>query len=118
MLLKKIIVIKKYPNYTVKLAALLIIAGILGYYQNVAAARAEIVAENEAKIAEVEEYNQEVMLENARRQAASCYYEDGTYEGISAYLPREDYELDETYISLDDGIRRLMGELWVKVKIQ
>ena len=72
---------KKYPNFTIKLAAFIIIAGILAYYQTVAAARAEIVAENEAKIAEIEEYNQEVQLENAKRQADNCFYENGTYEG-------------------------------------
>ena len=71
----------KYRNFTMKLLAAVIITGVLGYYQSVAAVRAAIVAENEAKIAEVEEYNREVQLENAKRLAASTYYENGTFEG-------------------------------------
>ena len=64
-----------------KLLTAAIIAGSLCHYQSVAAARAAVVAENEAKIAEVEEYNRQIQLENAKRQAASLYYENGTYEG-------------------------------------
>lgn len=71
----------KYRNFLTKLVTLLIIAGTLFYYQSVAAARAAVVAENEAKIAEVEEYNRQIQLENARRQAESTYYVNGTYEG-------------------------------------
>ena len=71
----------KYSNFLMKILALAVIAGSLGYYQSVAAANAAVVAENEAKIAEVEEYNRQVQLENAKRQAASLYYENGTYEG-------------------------------------
>ena len=71
----------KYKNFLMKLAAMIMIAGALGYYQQVASARAAIIAENEAKIAEVEAYNREIQLENARRQAAALYYENGTYEG-------------------------------------
>ncbi len=71
----------KYQNFITKLIAVALIAGILGYYQSVAVARAAVIAENEAKIREVEEYNRQVQLENAKRQAASTYYENGTYEG-------------------------------------
>lgn len=71
----------KYQNFAMKLLTAAIIAGSLCHYQSVAAARATVVAENEAKIAEVEEYNRQIQLENAKRQAASLYYENGTYEG-------------------------------------
>lgn len=71
----------KYHNFVMKLFTVAIIAGSLGYYQSVAVANAAVVAENEAKIAEVEEYNRQVQLENAKRQAASLYYENGTFEG-------------------------------------
>lgn len=71
----------KYPNFMMKLAALAAIVAVLGGYQSVASARAAAVAENEAAIEEVEAYNREIQLENARRQAVETYYEDGTYEG-------------------------------------
>ena len=61
----------KYQNFAMKLLTAAIIAGSLCHYQSVAAARATVVAENEAKIAEVEEYNRQIQLENAKRQAAS-----------------------------------------------
>jgi uncharacterized protein with FMN-binding domain len=47
-------------------------------------ARAAIIAGNEAEIAEVEAYNRQIQLENAKRQAASLYYENGTYEGTGS----------------------------------
>lgn len=71
----------KYQNFATKLLAVAVIAGSLCHYQSVASARAAVVAENEAKIAEVEEYNRKIRLENAKRQEASLYYENGTYEG-------------------------------------
>ena len=80
----------KYTSFILKLAAVGIICGILYYYQGIAVTRAEIVAENEAQIAEVEAYNREIQLENARREAEaagaageeiSYYYQDGTFEG-------------------------------------
>ena len=64
-----------------KLLALAVIVGSLYCYQSVASVRAAAVAENEAKIAEIEEYNRQVRLENAKRQEANLYYENGTYEG-------------------------------------
>ena len=70
-----------YKNFITKLLTLLVISGVLIYYQSVAVARAAIVAENDAKIAEVEEYNRQIQLENARRQAENTYYVNGTYEG-------------------------------------
>lgn len=70
-----------YKNFITKLLTLLVIGGVLIYYQSVAVARAAVVAENEAKIAEVEEYNRQIQLENARRQAENTYYVNGTYEG-------------------------------------
>lgn len=73
-----------YRNFLMKLAAMIIIAGALGYYQKAAVARAAIIAGNEAEIAEVEAYNRQIQLENAKRQAASLYYENGTYEGTGS----------------------------------
>ncbi|MCD8154499.1 MAG: extracellular solute-binding protein [Clostridiales bacterium] len=40
----------------------------------------------------------------------------GDYEGISAYLPRTDNENDEIFV-FDDEIRKVISNLWSKVKI-
>ena len=47
----------KYPSFILKLCAVAAIGLVLHHYQKIAVTRAEIVAENEAKIAEVEAYN-------------------------------------------------------------
>ena len=82
----------KYPSFILKLCAVAAIGLVLHHYQKIAVTRAEIVAENEAKIAEVEAYNREIQLENARRMAAAAEaaeqepvyrYKDGTYEGTA-----------------------------------
>ena len=66
---------KKYLNFITKLLSLAIVLCVLFYYQSVANKRAEAVAENEAKIAEVERYNAEIL------SARNSIYNDGTYEG-------------------------------------
>ena len=71
----------RYQNFIMKIVATMLVCTVLFYYQSIASARAALVAENEAKIAEVEKYNQEIMLENAKREAGSLYYNDGIYEG-------------------------------------
>lgn len=82
----------KYPGLILKLAAVGAIAVVLGHYQKTATARAELVAENEAKIAEVEAYNRGIQMENEKRKAAakggaeaetSYRYKDGTFEGTA-----------------------------------
>ncbi len=42
--------------------------------------------------------------------------EGGDYEGINAYLPRTDYEMDEVFFFNADT-KKLIGNLWSKVKI-
>ena len=42
--------------------------------------------------------------------------EGGDYEGINAYLPRTDYEMDEVFCFNADT-KKLIGNLWSKVKI-
>ena len=42
--------------------------------------------------------------------------EGGTYEGINAYLPRADYELDEVFV-YNAETRKIISNLWSKVKI-
>mgnify|MGYP002627188272 FL=1 len=75
----------KYANFFLKVICMAVIAFIFYHYQEIAVTRAAIVAENEAAIAEVEEYNLEIQKENAKRAAAAqeviYYYKDGTYEG-------------------------------------
>lgn len=75
----------KCKNFVMKLFTLAAISGILYYYQSVSVARAAVVEENEAEIAEIEQYNREIQMENARRSAAGeevqYYYQNGTFEG-------------------------------------
>lgn len=52
--------------------------------------------------------NQEVMEELSG--------EGGEFEGISAYIPRSDYELDEVFV-YNEKIRKDISNLWSKVKI-
>jgi uncharacterized protein with FMN-binding domain len=66
---------KKYSNFLTKLLSVAIVVGVLFYYQSVANKRAEAVAENEAAVREVEQYNAEIL------RAESEIYNDGTYEG-------------------------------------
>jgi spermidine/putrescine-binding protein len=40
----------------------------------------------------------------------------GDYEGINAYLPRTNYEKDEVFF-YDENTRKVMSNLWAKVKI-
>jgi len=42
--------------------------------------------------------------------------EGGDYEGINAYLPRTDYEMDEVF-RFNADTKKLIGNLWSKVKI-
>jgi len=52
--------------------------------------------------------NEEVMDE--------LYGEGGTYEGINAYIPRSDYEKDESFV-FNEKTRKMISNLWSKVKI-
>lgn len=52
--------------------------------------------------------NQEVMEELSG--------EGGEFEGISAYMPRSDYELDEVFV-YNEKLRKDISNLWSKVKI-
>lgn len=40
------------------------------------------------------------------------------YDGISAYVPRVDYEADEVFHYQETDIKKLFAELWTKVKAQ
>ena len=44
------------------------------------------------------------------------YGEDGTYEGINAYIPRSGYERDESFV-YNERTRKIISNLWSKVKI-
>ncbi len=49
-------------------------------------------------------------------EALSSEEEEGSYAGINAYRPRTDYPMDEVFV-FNDETKKLMGELWSKVKI-
>lgn len=68
----------KYTNYISKLLCLVMVLGVLGYYQGISGARAAQVSENEAAIEEVEAYNAEILRQ--QNELAEIYVE-GTYEG-------------------------------------
>lgn len=85
----------KNYSFFIKVISMAVIIAILYHYQTIASERAAETAENEAKIAEVEDYNRQIQEENARRESAAnsennanepeqteaLYYKDGTYEG-------------------------------------
>jgi len=43
--------------------------------------------------------------------------EGGDYEGIEAYIPRTGDEHDETF-RYDEDLKRILSDLWTKVKAQ
>ncbi len=70
----------KYANFVLKSICLVLMIGVLWQYQSIAQARAAVVAENEAAIAEVEEYNALLLAAEEESEAGSGY-PDGIYEG-------------------------------------
>ena len=71
----------KYGNFIMKVVCLAVILCVFWRYQTVAVSRAAEVAENEAAVAEVEAYNEEVkQAMNGASETASGYV-DGVYEG-------------------------------------
>ncbi len=52
----------------------------------------------------------------AAAEALSSEEEEGSYAGINAYRPRTDHSMDEVFVFNDDT-KKIMGELWSKVKI-
>lgn len=68
----------KYMNFISKLLCLVMMLGVLGYYQSIAAVRAEQVAANEAAIEAVEAHNAEILRQ--QNELAEVYVA-GTYEG-------------------------------------
>ncbi len=48
--------------------------------------------------------------------ALSSEEDEGSYAGINAYLPREGHPMDEVFY-FNDEVKKLMGNLWSKVKI-
>ena len=68
----------KYTNFISKLLCLVMVLGVLGYYQGIAQARAAQVSEHEAAIAEVEAHNAEILRQ--QNELAEVYVA-GTYEG-------------------------------------
>ena len=52
----------------------------------------------------------------AVKEALSSEEEEGSYAGINAYIPRTDHPLDEVFV-FNEEVKKLMGNLWSKVKI-
>ena len=52
----------------------------------------------------------------AVKEDLSSEEEEGSYAGINAYIPRTDHPLDEVFV-FNDEVKKLMGNLWSKVKI-
>lgn len=75
----------KRINTWVRLIGMVFIALFFGMYQWVAVARAKVIAENEAEIAEVEAYNRQIEEKMAADAGAAenekAKFKDGTYEG-------------------------------------
>ena len=69
---------KKRSNFIFRLIGLACVVAVLFVYQNKATARAAIIAENEAEIAEVEEYNKEI---EKQMNSRGPYANDGDFEG-------------------------------------
>ena len=67
----------KYGNFVMKLVCLAVIVCVLWRYQTIAVSRAAEVAENEAAVAEVEAYNEEVKQAMSGGTEAESGYADG-----------------------------------------
>jgi len=52
----------------------------------------------------------------AVKEDLSSEEEEGSYAGINAYIPRTDHPLDEVFV-FNEEVKKLMGNLWSKVKI-
>jgi len=52
----------------------------------------------------------------AVKEALSSEEEEGSYAGINAYIPRTDHPKDEVFV-FNGEVKKLMGNLWSKVKI-
>ncbi len=50
------------------------------------------------------------------KEDLSSEEEEGSYAGINAYIPRTDHPMDEVFVFNED-VKKLMGNLWSKVKI-
>lgn len=70
----------KHLNFWMKLVSLLVICGVLGFYQTIALSRAAEVEQNEAAVAEAEAYNAEILAELSEEEEQAAYA-DGVYEG-------------------------------------
>jgi uncharacterized protein with FMN-binding domain len=66
----------KYCNFFMKLISLVLVLCIVLQYQKAATGRAELVAEHDAKVAEINAYNAEIL-----KTESESPYEDGTYQG-------------------------------------
>ncbi len=71
----------KYPNLIIKAASLLLVVGVLWQYQSVAARRASLVEERNDAVAQVEDYNAQILQQLNQEEESSGGYRDGTYEG-------------------------------------
>ena len=83
----------RFRNFFTKLINVLLLAGVLFYYQSVAVQRAAAVEANQAAVAEAEAYNDTIRLENEAAERAARgetetepepdagLYVDGVYEG-------------------------------------
>ncbi len=52
----------------------------------------------------------------AVKEDLSSEEEEGSYAGINAYIPRTDHPMDEVFV-FNEEVKKLMGNLWSKVKI-
>ncbi len=59
--------------------------------------------------------NSDMVGYTASLEEAKTALENGTYDGISAYQPRENYEDDEVFRDNPD-MKTVFSELWIKVK--
>lgn len=71
---------KRYQNFLLRAANLLLILAVLWQYQQVAVVRAAAAAERQQEIDEVEAYNASILLAEQETEAEPGL-RDGTYEG-------------------------------------
>lgn len=71
---------KRYQNFLLRAANLLLILAVLWQYQQVAVVRAAAAAERQQEIDEVEAYNASILLAEQEAEAEPGL-QDGTYEG-------------------------------------
>lgn len=101
---------KKYRNFIIRVADLLLLLGVLWQYQSIALVRAQAVAQRQQEIQEVEAWNASVRQAEQEAEADTGLH-DGVYEGtglgfgddITVQITVQDGRMTEITVLYADG---------------